>query len=79
MLFHNKHIKNIVKIWSNETVMPLRNDDDKIEKAQLRARKIPRIKNQSYNQWLKDQKLIRFVQRRLRGQLIELLKYLNEL
>ena len=38
---------------------------------------IPEIRNHSYQQRLKDLKLIRLVQRRLRGQLIEVFKYLN--
>ena len=38
---------------------------------------IPEIRNRSYQQRLKDLKLISLVQRRLRGQLIEVFKYLN--
>ena len=38
---------------------------------------IPEIRNHSYQQRLKDLKLISHIQRRLRGQLIEVFKYLN--
>ena len=38
---------------------------------------IPEIQNHSYQQRLNDLKLISLVQRRLRGQLIEVFKYLN--
>ena len=38
---------------------------------------IPEIQNHSYQQWLKDLELISLVQKRLRGQLIEVFKYLN--
>ena len=38
---------------------------------------IPEIRNHSYQQRLKDLRLISLVQRRLRGQLIEVFKYLN--
>ena len=38
---------------------------------------IPMIRNHSYQQQLKDLKLISLVQKRLRGQLIEVFKYLN--
>ena len=39
---------------------------------------IPEIKNHSYHQRIQDLDLISLVQRRLRGQLIEVFKYLNE-
>ena len=49
-----------------------------MERAQRKATKmIPEIRNHSYQQRLKDLKLISLVQRRLRGQLIEVFKYLN--
>ena len=38
---------------------------------------ISEIRNHSYQQRLKDLKLISLIQRRLRGQLIEVFKYLN--
>ena len=57
----------------------LRRNIDKIEKIQRRATKmIPEIGNHSYHQRIKDLDLISLVQRRLRGQLIEVFKYLNE-
>ena len=39
---------------------------------------IPEIRNHSYHQRIKDLDLISLVQIRLRGQLIEVFKYLNE-
>ena len=39
---------------------------------------IPEIRNHSYHQRFQDLDLISLVQRRLRGQLIEVSKYLNE-
>ena len=39
---------------------------------------IPEIRNRSYHQRIKDHDLISLVQRRLRGQLIEVSKYTNE-
>ena len=39
---------------------------------------IPEIRNHSYHQRIQDLDLISLVQRRLRGQLIEVFKYLNE-
>ena len=49
-----------------------------MERVQRKATKmIPEIRNHSYQQRLKDLKLISLVQRRLRGQLIEVFKYLN--
>ena len=38
---------------------------------------IPEIRNHSYSQWPKDLNLISLEQRRLRGQLIEVFKYLQ--
>ena len=53
-------------------------ETDKMERVQRRATKMtPEIRNHSYQQWLKDLKLISLIQRRLRGQLIEVFKYLN--
>ena len=49
-----------------------------MERVQIKATKIiPEIRNHSYQQRLKDLELISLVQRRLRGQLIEVFKYLN--
>ena len=49
-----------------------------MEKIQRRATKMfPEIRNHSYHQRIQDLDLISLVQRRLRGQLIEVLKYLN--
>ena len=69
------HLEYAVQLfWSPH----LRRDVDKIEKVQRRATKmIPEIRNLSYNQRIKDRDLISLVQRRLRGQLIEVFKYLN--
>ena len=39
---------------------------------------IPEIRNLSYHQRIQDLDLISLVQRRLRGQVIEVFKYLNE-
>ena len=51
---------------------------DKIEKIQRGATKmIPEIRNHDYHQRIQDLDLISFVQRRLRGQLIEVFKCLN--
>ena len=69
------HLEHAVQFWSSY----LRRDIDKIEKIQRRATKmIPEIRNHSYYQRIQDLDLISFVQRRLRGQLIEVFKYLNE-
>ena len=58
----------------------LRRDIDKIEKIQRRATKtIPDIRNHSYHQRIQDPDLISLVQRRLRGQLIKVFKYMNNL
>ena len=49
-----------------------------MERVQRKATKIiPEIRNHSYQNRLKDLELISLVQRRLRGQLIEVFKYLN--
>ena len=49
-----------------------------MERVQRKATKmIPGIRNPSYHQRLKDLELISLVQRRLRGELIEVFKYLN--
>ena len=39
---------------------------------------IPEIRNHSFQKRIQDLNLISLVQRRLRGQLIEMIKYLNE-
>ena len=58
----------------------LRRDIDKMEKIQRRATKmIPEIRKHSYHQRIPDLDFISLVQRRLRGQLIEVFKYLNRL
>ena len=68
------HLEHAVQFWSPN----LRRDIDKIEKIQRRATKmIPEIRNHSYHQRIQDFDLISLVQRRLRGQLIEVFKYLN--
>ena len=49
-----------------------------MEKIQRRATKIiPEIRNHSYHQRIQELDLISLAQRRLRGQLIEVFKYLN--
>ena len=69
------HLENAVLFWSPH----LRRDIDKIEKIQRSATKvIPEIKNHSYHQRIQDLDIISLVQKRLRGQLIEVLKYLNQ-
>ena len=69
------HLEHAVKFWSPH----LRRDIDKIEKIQRRATQmIPEIRNHSYHQRIQDLDLISLVQRRLRDQLIEVFKYLNE-
>ena len=63
-----------MQFWSPD----LRRDIDKMEKLQRRAKKmIPLIRNHSYHQQIQDLDLISLVRRRLRGQLIEVFKYLN--
>ena len=69
------HPEHAVQFWSPY----LRRDIYKIEKIQRRATQmIPEIRNHSYHQRIQDLDLIRLVQRRLRGQVIEVFKYLNE-
>ena len=68
------HLEHAVQFWSPH----LRSDIDKLEKKQRRATKmIPEIRNHSYHQRIQDLDLIGLVQRRLRGHLIEVFKYLN--
>ena len=68
------HLEHVVQFWPPN----LRRDIVKIEKIQRRATKmIPEIRNHSYHQRIQDLDLISLVQRRLRGQLIELFKHLN--
>ena len=63
-----------MQFWSPN----LRRDIDKIEKKKRRATNmIPEIRNHSYLQRIQNLDLISLVQRRLRGQLIEVFKYLN--
>ena len=69
------HLEHAVQFRSPH----LRRDVDKIEKIQRRATKmIPEIRNHSYHQQIQDLDLISLVQMRLRGQLTEVFKYLNE-
>ena len=69
------HLKHSVQFWSPH----LRRDIDKMEKIQRRATKIiPEIRNDSYQQRIQDLDLISLAQRRLRGQLIKVFKYLSE-
>ena len=69
------HLKHAVQLWSHY----FRQDIDKIEKTQRRATKmITEIRNHIYQQQLQYLDLISLVQRRLRGQLIEVFKYLNK-
>ena len=68
------HLEYAVQFWSPYQ----RRDIDKIERVQRTTTKmIPEIRNHSYQQRLKDLKLISLVRRRPRGQLIEVFKYLN--
>ena len=68
------HLEHAVQFWSPH----LRRNIEKIEKIQRRATKmIPKTSNRSYHQRIQDLDLISLIQRRLRGQLIEKLKYLN--
>ena len=67
------HLEHAVQFCSPH----LRRDIDKMEKMQRRAAKMIReIRNYSYHQRIQALDLISLVQRRLRGQLIELFKYL---
>ena len=69
------YLEHAVQLWSPL----LRPDIDKIEKMQRRATKrIPEIRNHTYHRRIQYFDLISFVQMRLRGQLIEVFKYLNE-
>ena len=57
----------------------IENETDEIEKIERRLTKmIPEIRNHCHHQRIEDRDLISLVQRRLRGQLIEVFKYLNE-
>ena len=68
------HLEHAVQFRSPH----LRRDIDKMEKIQRRATKmIPEIRSHSYHQRIHGLDLISLVQRRLRGQLIEVFKYLN--
>ena len=68
------HLEHAVQFRSPH----LRRDIDKMEKIQRRATKmILEIRNHSYHQRIQDLDLISLVQRRLRGQLIKVIKYLN--
>ena len=68
------HLEHAMQFWSPH----LRRDINKMEKIQRRATKmIPKIRNHCYHQRIQDLQLISLVQRRLRGQLIEVIKYLN--
>ena len=68
------HLEHAVQFWSPY----LRRDIDKMEKIQRIATKmIAEIRNHSYHQRIQEHDLISFVQRRLRGQLIEVFNYLN--
>ena len=49
-----------------------------MERVQRKATKIiPEIRNRSYQQWLNNLELNSLLQRRLRGKLIDVFKYLN--
>ena len=68
------HLERKVQFWSPH----LRRDIDKVEKIQKRETKIiPNIRNHSYHQRIQDLDLISHVQRRLRGQIIEVFNYVN--
>ena len=68
------YLEHAVQFWSPH----LRRDIYKIENIKRRATKmIPVIRNHSYHQRIQELDLISLVQRRLRGQLIEVFKYLN--
>ena len=67
-------LEHAVKFWSQH----LRRDVAKLWKIQRKATNmIPEIRNHSYHQRIQDLDLISLVQRRLRGQLIEVFKYQN--
>ena len=68
------HLEYLVQFWSSH----LRRDIDKIEKIQIKARKmLPEIRSHGYQQRLKDLEFISLARRRLRGQLVGVFKYLN--
>ena len=68
------HLEHAVQIWSPN----LRRDIDKLEKALRRATMmIPKIVKHCYHQRIQHLDYISLVQRRLRGQLIEVFKYMN--
>ena len=68
------HLEYAVQFWSPHLCREI----NKIERVQRKVTKmITEIRNHSYQQRLKDLKLISLIQRRLRGQLIEVFKYLN--
>ena len=70
--------KSLVRPHLEHLFIYLRRDIDKIEKIQRRATKmIPENRNHSYHQRIHDLDLISLVQRTLRGQIIEVVKYLN--
>ena len=67
------HLEHTVQFWRFITA-----DVDKMETIQRRATKmIPEIRNHSYHQRIQDLDLISLIQKRLRGQLMEVFKYLN--
>ena len=70
------HHEHAVQFWSPN----LKRNINKIEKMQRRATKmIPEIRNHSYHQVIRVlNNLISLVQKRLQGELIEVLKYPNE-
>ena len=69
------HLKHEVQFWSPH----LRRDIDKMEKIQRRGTKMTHeIRNHSNLQWIQNLDLINLAQRRLRRQLTEVFKYLNE-
>ena len=68
------HLEHAVQFWSPH----LRRDIDNIENIKRRATKmITEIRNHRYHQRIQELDLISLVQRRLRGQLIDVFKYLN--
>ena len=67
------HLEYAVQFWSPHQQRKI----IKIEKVKRKATKmIPEIRNHSYSQRLKDLNLISLEQRRLRGEFIEVFKYL---
>ena len=68
------HLELAVQFWSPH----LRRNIDKMEKTPSEATEmIPEVRNHSYHQRIQYLDLISLAQRRLRGQLIEVFKYLN--